>query len=304
MGRLFQAMKRPSHAEYHLPLILWSWIVVSAPSLAQTKIFLRWVNIDLFFQVHSQESRSDIHLMDLEIVLGSESKCLPKLSQAGSRCIRSLVVDAFDLVIFSTDYPGLEALHIACPIALDIVYPMIVLATCPRNLPAVRVWATKTFRFGSRTIHQSDLLLLGSPNPAPYPSTRRSWPVCLDPSGPISGCVFQVFLFIVAFRYLTVNCNTLTMVLHCHFLMCWQPLYSKQVERRCLPHPVNECQLRVNNGWSYMLGNICGAWSHLSINKWLAAFIRNWANDIPAIASWRVTTYFIYKGATKCSRRF
>ena len=62
--------------------------------------------------------------MDLEIVLSGDGECPPNLAQASSRCIRSLVVDALDLVISSTDYPGLEPLHIACSIAFDLVYPV------------------------------------------------------------------------------------------------------------------------------------------------------------------------------------
>jgi len=69
----------------------------------QTKISLRRVHIHLFLQVNSQESRADVHLMDLEIVLGGDGKCQPDMAQASGRCIRSLVVDAFDLVISSTD---------------------------------------------------------------------------------------------------------------------------------------------------------------------------------------------------------
>jgi len=69
-------------------------------------------------------------------------------------------------------------------------------------------------------------------------------------------------------------------------------------------HPENERQSSVNNRWSCILGILSGTWSHISINKWLAAFMSKWANDIPAIASWTVTTYFIYKGATECSQAF
>jgi len=102
--RLFQATKRLSQAEYHLPQSLCnSWIVESAPILEQTKVFLRWVHTDLFFQVNSQESRADVHLMDLEILLGGDGECQPNVAQARSHCIRSLVVDAFDLVISSTE---------------------------------------------------------------------------------------------------------------------------------------------------------------------------------------------------------
>jgi len=60
--RLFQAIKRLSQAEYHLPRSLCqSWIVVSAPCLEETKISLRRVHIDLFLQVNSQESRAYVH---------------------------------------------------------------------------------------------------------------------------------------------------------------------------------------------------------------------------------------------------
>ena len=96
---------------------------------------------------------------------------------------------------------------------------MVVLATGPGNLPVVRVWTGKTVRFGSRTVQTPDPPLLGGPNPALYPSTHRLCRVWLDPSGPISGSAFLVILFMVTFRYLTVNCNILNMVLHCHFLM-------------------------------------------------------------------------------------
>jgi len=174
----------------------------------------------------------------------------------------------------------------------------------PGNPPAVRVWTGKTVRFGPRTVQKPDSQLFGGPNPAPYPSTpgyRRVW---LYQSGSISGSAFQVFLFLVRFRYPTVNCKILTMVLHCHFLMYWKPLYSKQVERRSLPHPENERQSSVNIWRSCILGNLSRAGSHVSINKWLAAFMSKWANDIPAIASWTVTTHFIHKGATECSRAF
>jgi len=174
----------------------------------------------------------------------------------------------------------------------------------PGNPPAVRVWTGKTVWFGSRTVQKPDLLLPGGPNPAPYPSTHGFCRVLLDPFGPISGSAFLVFLFMVAFRYLTVNCKILTMVLHCHFLMYWQPLYSKQVERHSWTHPENERQWSINNWWSCILGNLSGAWSHVSINKWLSAFRSKWPSDIPTIASWTVTTYFVYKGATECSWAF
>jgi len=129
------------------------------------------------------------------------------------------------------------------PISRLILYiyicRLLELATGPGNPPAFRVWTGKTVWFGSRTVQKPNRLLLGGPNPALYPSTGGFCRVWLDPSGPISGSVFRGFLFMVAFRYPTVNCKILTMVLHGHFLMYWQPLYSKQVERRSLPHPEN-----------------------------------------------------------------
>jgi len=60
------------------------------------------------------------------------------------------------------------------------------------NPPAVRVWTGRMVWFGSRTVQKPDLLLLSRPNAAPYPSTRRSRRVWLDPSGPISGFAFWV----------------------------------------------------------------------------------------------------------------
>ena len=196
------------------------------------------------------------------------------------------------------------------------VYARLVLATGPGNLPAVpvrkgetvrkrkTVRKGKTVRFRSSTVQKPDPLLHCGPHPALYRSFRRFCRVWLDQSGRISSSAFRVYLCMVAFWYPTVNCKLLTMVLHCHFLMYWQPLYSEQVERRSLPHPENERQSSVNNLWSCILGNLCGAWSHASINKWLAAIMSKSPDGIPAIASWTVTTYFIYKGATKCSRAF
>jgi len=148
-----------------------------------------------------------------------------------------------------------------------------VLAMGPRNPAVIRIQTRKMVQFGYRTVQKPDPLRLGGPNPAPYLLTRGFCQVWLDLLGPISGSAVWVFLFMVAFRFPTVNCTILTMVLHCHFLMHWQPLYSKQVERRSLPHPGNERQWSVNNWWCCILGDLSGAWSHVSINKWLAAFM-------------------------------
>jgi len=144
------------------------------------------------------------------------------------------------------------------PSNLEPYSPGVVLATGQGNMPVAWVWTGRTVRFGSSTIQKPDPQLLGSPIPAPYLSTCRFRRVWLDMLGPISGSAFRVFLFMVAFRYPTVNCKILTLVLHCHFLMYWQPLYSKQVERHSLPHPENERQWSVNNWWSCILGNLSG----------------------------------------------
>jgi len=101
--RLFQAIKTPSQAGYHLLRSHWSLMVVLAPILEQTKVSLWWVQIDLFLQVNSQESCAFGHLMDLEIILGSDGKGQPNVAQARGRCISSLVGNIFDLIISSTD---------------------------------------------------------------------------------------------------------------------------------------------------------------------------------------------------------
>ena len=48
-------------------------------------------------------------------------------------------------------------------------------------------------RFCSRTVQKPDPLLLGGPNPDPYPLTRGFCRVRLDRSVPISGSAFRVF---------------------------------------------------------------------------------------------------------------
>jgi hypothetical protein len=62
----------------------------------------------------------------------------------------------------------------------------------------------------------------------------------------------------------------------------------------------NEHQRSVNDLWSCIFGNIGGAGSEVSIHSDLAASIGIQARYIPATASQTVTTYFIYKPATKC----
>jgi len=71
--------------------------------LEQMKVSLQWVNIVFLIQVNSQESREYVHLMAFEIVLSGDPNCLRNVAQASGRCICSLVVNAFDLVISSPD---------------------------------------------------------------------------------------------------------------------------------------------------------------------------------------------------------
>jgi len=92
--------------------------------------------------------------------------------------------------------------------------PTIVLATGPGNPPAVRVRTGKMVRFSSGTVQKPDPQRLGGPNPDPYPSIRGCCRVSLDPSVPISGSVFRVFLFMVALRFPTVNRKILTFAHH------------------------------------------------------------------------------------------
>ena len=115
------------------------------------------------------------------------------------------------------------------------------LATGPGNLPAVQVWSGKTVRFGFRPVQKPGPEVLGGPNPYPYPSTRAFCRVCLDPSVPVSGSPFRIFLIIVAVRYFTVMCKISTLVHHSLYLFHWRPLYSKQGDTCSLLHPEVEC---------------------------------------------------------------
>jgi len=162
--------------------------------------------------------------------------------------------------------------------------PELVLATGPSNLPAA---TGKTVWFGSRTVQKSDPLLVGGPNPAPYQSTRGFRQVWLDLLGPISGFPLQVVLFMVAFRFPTVNHKILTMVRPCSFWMYWPPLWSKYVDKRSLTHPGNERQCSVNDFRSCILNNQSGHWLQIVITEVLASFIcKNRSNTLPA-PSWK-----------------
>jgi len=100
----------------------------------------------------------------------------------------------------------------------------LVLATGLGNPPAVRVRTGQMVPFGCRTVQKPDPQCLGDSNPDPYPSTCRFYQVWIDPSGPISGSVLLVFPFMIAFRYTTANCKTLTFACYCPFRMNRPPL--------------------------------------------------------------------------------
>jgi len=117
----------------------------------------------------------------------------------------------------------------------------VVLATGASNPQAVRVWTGKTVPFGSRPVQKPDPELLGGPNPYSYPWTRGFCRVWLDPSVPLSGSPFRVFLFMVAVISVTVMCKILTLVHHSLYWFYWQPLYSKQGETCSLLNPKVEC---------------------------------------------------------------
>jgi len=88
----------------------------------------------------------------------------------------------------------------------------LVLATGLGDAAAVRIWTGKMVWFGSRNVQDPSLLLLGGPNLAPDASTLGFCRVWQDSMGPISGFAFWVALFMVAFRYPTVDHHIITMI--------------------------------------------------------------------------------------------
>jgi len=125
----------------------------------------------------------------------------------------------------------------------------------------------KRVPFCSRLLQNPDQPPLGGPNLDPFPSTRMYCWVSLDPSVPITGLGYWVFLLIVALPYVTAHCNILTMVSHFPFLMLCLPLYSRNRDTRSLPNPENENQQHVNNSSSCIFSNLSGEWLQTFINK-------------------------------------
>ena len=169
--------------------------------------------------------------------------------------------------------------------------PPLVHKTGPGKPPVTQVWTRKLVQFGSWTVQKPDFLLLGSSNPAPYPSTCRFGQVWLDPVCPISSFAFQVVLFMVPFRYRTVNCEILTMVHRWSLWIYWPPLCSNYVDKRSLTHPGNQCQRNVNDLRSSILGNQSGHWLQIVITEVLASFIGKSRSDMLPAPSWKWASY-------------
>jgi len=155
------------------------------------------------------------------------------------------------------------------------------------NLREVRGWTGKTGHFGTRPVQQPELLPCGGPNLYPYPLTTglcRAW---LHASVPISSPVFQISLFIIAFRHATVNLEKLTLVRLCRLLMDWLPWWSRQTATCSLCRPENEGQRNVNNCWSCILGQLGGDRLQIVINEVLAAHIGKRERETLSAVSWK-----------------
>jgi len=151
----------------------------------------------------------------------------------------------------------------------------LMLAISAGTLTAVRLRTTQTGRFGSSPIQVPEQLPFGRPNPKPYPSTNGLCRVLLDQSVPISSFVIRVSLFIVAFRYATVQRKILTFVRTCQLWMDWLPWWTKQTETHALPYPEDEHHWSVNDCCSCMLGNLEDDRFHVVRNIILAAVLDN-----------------------------
>jgi len=141
-----------------------------------------------------------------------------------------------------------------------MLVPRLVLATGLGNLPAVHVQTGETVWFGSRPLQNHDPQRLGGPNLDPYPSTRGYCLVWLDPLVPISGSVFRVFQFMVAFRSLSANRKIFTFAGDCAFRMNRSPSSLQTRDTRSMPHPEHDSHRRVQDFWSCFTSNLGGDW--------------------------------------------
>lgn len=92
------------------------------------------------------------------------------------------------------------------------------------NLPMVQVQTAETVWYSSRPVQEPNLLPISGANPYMHPSTGRFGRMWLDPSGPIPSSAFRVVIFMVAFKYPTVDHTILTVVCHHVCWMYWPPL--------------------------------------------------------------------------------
>jgi hypothetical protein len=106
----------------------------------------------------------------------------------------------------------------------DYTSQLLVVATGLGNTPAVRMWTTYTVRFGSRTEHNSDPLLLGGPILYLYPSCHGLCWGSLDTLGPISGLQLCIVLLLVVFWYHPIKWNIISLRHHCLCLLYSRPL--------------------------------------------------------------------------------
>ena len=127
------------------------------------------------------------------------------------------------------------------------------------NPPAVWVQTGNMNWIGFTNIHKPNPQRLGGPNPDSYPATAEVCGVWLDPSVRISGSVFWVLLFMVAFRYPTANQKTLTVIRHCPFQLNRPLLLPQTRETHAVPYPEQDTQRRVNDYWSCIMSNLGGS---------------------------------------------
>jgi len=135
------------------------------------------------------------------------------------------------------------------------------------NPPAVRVRTGKMVWFGFRTFQKPNPERLGGVNLDSYPSTHGLCQIWLDPSVPISSSVFQIFLFMVAYRYPTANREILTFAGDCPFRIKRLPLQLNPSDSRSMPHHEHDSHRRVKHFWSCFMSNLRGDWMQTIINE-------------------------------------
>jgi len=111
--RMHKSIQRYSQAEYHWPQSLEFWIIVLALNQEQTRISLSSVHMSLFIYIISQECFVKVQLENKHIAVGCDCEWQPIMTKESSQYIYSLAVDTIDMVIFSSDKPFLEPLHMA-----------------------------------------------------------------------------------------------------------------------------------------------------------------------------------------------